>query len=53
MSYKKWILRKILHPMDEISAMEFMIDKLSSTKTNDEFFEAMKGGGKTSTDGGR
>lgn len=48
---KAWILRKILHPMDEISAMEFMIDKLSSTKTNDEFFEAMKGGGKTSTDG--
>ncbi len=43
---KAWILRKILHPMDEISAMEFMIDKLSSTKTNDEFFEAMKGSGK-------
>lgn len=49
---KAWILRKILHPMDEISAMEFMIDKLSSTKTNDEFFEAMKGAGKISTDGG-
>jgi transcription termination factor Rho len=42
---KAWILRKILHPMDEIAAMEFLIDKLSSTKTNDEFFEAMKGSG--------
>ncbi len=28
---KAWILRKLLHPMDEISAIEFMIDKLSST----------------------
>ncbi|WP_341502412.1 transcription termination factor Rho [Gallaecimonas sp. GXIMD4217] len=39
---KMWILRKILHPMEEIGAMEFLIDKLSMTKTNDEFFEAMK-----------
>ncbi len=39
---KMWILRKIVHPMGEIDAMEFMIDKLSLTKTNDEFFESMK-----------
>ena len=37
-----WILRKIVHPMGEIEAMEFLIDKLSMTKTNEEFFEAMK-----------
>jgi transcription termination factor Rho len=39
---KMWILRKIVHEMTEIDAMEFMIDKLSMTKTNDEFFDAMK-----------
>lgn len=39
---KMWILRKILHPMDEIAAMEFLIDRLKATKTNDEFFDAMK-----------
>src|SRR3990167_3046789 len=39
---KMWILRKILHPMDELAAMEFLIDRLRSTKTNEEFFEAMK-----------
>ena len=39
---KMWILRKIIHPMGEIEAMEFLIDKLSMTKTNDEFFDAMK-----------
>ncbi|MCG8425942.1 MAG: transcription termination factor Rho, partial [Chromatiales bacterium] len=40
---KMWILRKILHPMDELAAMEFLFDKLKVTKTNDEFFQAMKG----------
>jgi transcription termination factor Rho len=40
---KMWILRKILHPMDELAAMEFLFDKLKITKTNDEFFDAMKG----------
>lgn len=40
---KAWILRKILHPMDEVAAMEFLIERLKSTKTNQEFFEAMKG----------
>ncbi len=41
---KMWILRKLLHPMDELAAMEFLIDRLRSTKTNEEFFEAMKRG---------
>jgi len=39
--HKVWILRKILHPMDEISAMEFMQDKMKDTKTNDQFFASM------------
>ncbi|MDN3652400.1 transcription termination factor Rho [Thalassotalea ponticola] len=39
---KLWILRKIVHEMGEIDAMEFLIDKLAMTKTNDEFFDAMK-----------
>jgi transcription termination factor Rho len=39
---KMWILRKILHPMDEIAAMEFLLEKLKQTKTNSEFFESMK-----------
>jgi transcription termination factor Rho len=39
---KMWILRKILHPMDELAAMEFLYDKLKVSKTNEEFFEAMK-----------
>ncbi len=40
---KIWILRKILHPMDE-EAVEFLIERLKKTKTNAEFFEAMKRG---------
>lgn len=40
---KAWILRKILHPMDDLQAMEFLIDRLKKTKTNDEFFDSMKG----------
>jgi transcription termination factor Rho len=39
---KIWILRKLLHPMDELSAIEFLLDKMKDTKTNSEFFEAMK-----------
>lgn len=39
---KMWILRKILHPMDELDAIEFLIDKMAMTKTNDEFFNSMK-----------
>lgn len=39
---KMWILRKIVHEMSEIDAMEFLIGKLAMTKTNDEFFDAMR-----------
>ncbi|HET7844690.1 MAG TPA: transcription termination factor Rho [Xanthomonadales bacterium] len=44
MLQKIWILRKLVHPMDELAAMEFMLDKMKNTKTNDEFFGAMKRG---------
>lgn len=38
-----WILRKLLHSMeDDIAAVEFLLDKLKDTKTNDEFFQSMK-----------
>jgi len=39
---KIWVLRKFLHPMDEIEAMEFLMGRLQQTKTNSEFFDAMK-----------
>jgi transcription termination factor Rho len=39
---RMWILRKIVHPMGETGATEFLIDKLGLSKTNDEFFDAMK-----------
>jgi len=39
---KIWILRKLLHPMDEVTSMEFLLDRLKATKTNAEFFDAMK-----------
>ena len=39
---KMWILRKIVHEMSETDAMEFMIDRLAMTKTNNEFFDSMK-----------
>lgn len=39
---KMWILRKIVHEMSEIDAIEFLISKLSMTKTNNEFFDAMR-----------
>jgi len=37
-----WILRKILHPMDETAAVEFLLDRMKHTKTNNEFFQSMK-----------
>ena len=41
--WKIEILKKLmLHPMDEIGAMEFMLDKMKNTKSNDEFFSSMK-----------
>ncbi|MGM8850863.1 transcription termination factor Rho [Salinicola halimionae] len=39
---RMWILRKLLNPMDDVAATEFLIDRLKDTKTNLEFFEAMK-----------
>jgi transcription termination factor Rho len=39
---KLWVLRKLLHPMDEIAAIEFLLSKLKDTKTNADFFDAMK-----------
>ncbi len=39
---KIWILRKLIHPMDEIAAMEFLLDRMKTTKSNDEFFQSMK-----------
>jgi len=39
---KVWILRKLLHPMEEVQAMEFLLDRIKATKTNSEFFDAMK-----------
>ena len=40
---KCWILRKILHSMDDMAAIEFLLGKLKDTNTNTEFFESMKG----------
>ncbi|RHW75835.1 transcription termination factor Rho [Colwellia sp. RSH04] len=39
---KMWVLRKVVHEMDEVGAIEFLIDKLAMTKTNNEFFDSMK-----------
>ena len=39
---KIWILRKLLHPMEELGAMEFLLERLKATKNNAEFFDAMK-----------
>jgi len=39
---KMWILRKLLQPMEEVTAMEFLLERLKVTKTNPEFFDSMK-----------
>jgi transcription termination factor Rho len=39
---KIWILRKLLHQMDELEASEFLLEKLRATKNNGEFFDSMK-----------
>ncbi len=39
---KMWILRKLLHPMDDMEASEFLLDKMRSTKNNAEFFDSMR-----------
>lgn len=41
---KIWILRKLLHDMDEVQSMEFLLDKIRQTKNNGEFFDMMKRG---------
>ena len=41
---KVWILRKLLYPMDELEATEFLTGKLKATKNNNEFFDSMKKG---------
>src|SRR5690348_11244610 len=41
---KVWVLRKLLFPMDELEAAEFLIDKLRATKSNGEFFDSMRRG---------
>ena len=41
---KIWVLRKLLFPMDELEAAEFLIDKLKATKNNAEFFDSMRRG---------
>ena len=43
---KIWILRKFLYDMDDIAAMEFILDKMKQTKNNAEFFDMMLRGGK-------
>ena len=39
---KMWILRKVVHDMDEIGSMEFLIDRLKASKSNNDFFDSMK-----------
>ena len=39
---KVWVLRKFIHGMDEVESMEFILDKMRSTKNNAEFFDMMK-----------
>ncbi|MBS1155993.1 MAG: rho [Proteobacteria bacterium] len=37
-----WVLRKLLYPMDDMEAMEFLLDKIKATKTNADFFDSMR-----------
>ena len=39
---KMWILRKLVHSMDELASIEFVLDRLKATKTNEQFFDSMK-----------
>ncbi|MHB1077044.1 transcription termination factor Rho [Thiobacillus sp.] len=41
---KVWVLRKLLYPMDDMEAMEFLLDKIRATKNNNEFFDSMRRG---------
>jgi transcription termination factor Rho len=42
---KIWVLRKLLYPMDDLEAMEFLLDKIKQTKNNADFFDSMRRGG--------
>ena len=42
---KIWVLRKLLYPMDDLDAMEFLLDKIKATKNNADFFDSMRRGG--------
>jgi len=39
---KIWVLRKLLYPMDDVEAMEFLLDKIKATKNNNDFFDSMR-----------
>jgi transcription termination factor Rho len=39
---KMWVLRKLLYNMDDLEAMEFLLDKIKATKNNGEFFDSMR-----------
>lgn len=41
---KIWVLRKLLYPMDDLEAMEFLLDKIKGTKNNADFFDSMRRG---------
>jgi transcription termination factor Rho len=41
---KMWVLRKLMYNMDDLEAMEFLLGKVKTTKSNDEFFDAMRRG---------
>ena len=41
---KVWVLRKVLYPMDDLEATEFLVDKVRQTKNNAEFFDSMRRG---------
>ena len=41
---KVWVLRKVLYPMDDLEATEFLVDKVKATKSNAEFFDSMRRG---------
>ena len=41
---KIWVLRKLLYPMDDLEAIDFLLDKIKATKNNDDFFDSMRRG---------
>jgi transcription termination factor Rho len=41
---KVWVLRKLLYPMDDLEAAEFLVDKIKATKSNGDFFDSMRRG---------